>query len=176
VYFPPPIKMKLVPSPSGYDSERRSNIYECSISHLDEDVMKPHGYVLLQLDWENVIYARQDIAAALGMKQGVDVQAAYHRGYTTQPNRSTLIPWGDWVDFEGGNRREHGLGHLLEISNHEERAAAAFMWADVSSHMQEEGAVIGCGNRYTTLQWPVSPEFTSEATTPGPASEALSLE
>ena len=157
VYFPPPIKMKLVPSPSGYDSEKRSNIYECSISHLDEDVMKPLGYVLLQLDWQNVIYARQDIAAALGMKQGVDVQAAYHRGYTTQPNRSKLLPWGDWVDFEGGKRRKHGLSHLLEIFSHEERAAAALRWADVSSHRQEEGAIIGCGNRYATFQWTVRP-------------------
>lgn len=156
VYFPPPIKMKLLPSPLGYDSNKRSNVYECSITYLDEEVMRPLGYVLLQLSWENVIYARQDIAAGLGMKEGVDVQAAYHRGYTMQPRRGTLFPWGDWEDVEGGKPRVHGLDHLLNISTHEERAAAALRWANVSLHRQEEGAIFGCGNRYTTLRWPAT--------------------
>jgi len=74
VYFPPPIKMKLVPSASGYDSNKRGTTYECSIQFLNDDVMRPLGYVLLQLDWQNVIYARREIAAALGMHGGVDVQ------------------------------------------------------------------------------------------------------
>ena len=94
VYFPPPIKMKLVPSRSGYDSGKRGNIYECSIQYLNDDVMRPLGYVLLQLDWQNVIYVREEIAQGLGMAGGVEVQAAYHQGYTTQPDRLTHIPWG----------------------------------------------------------------------------------
>ena len=120
VYFPPPIKMKLIPSTSGYDSEKRSNVYECSIQYLDDDVMRPLGYVLLQLDWQNVIYCRADIAVALGMPHGVDVQAAYHKGYTTQPQRSTLYPWGDWEDFYGGKPRKYGLNHLLDVPRHEQ--------------------------------------------------------
>lgn len=156
VYFPPPIKMKLVPSASGYDSEKRSNVYECSIQFLNDDVMRPLGYVLLQLDWQNVIYARQDIAKKLAMPNGIDIQAAYHRGYTTQPERKYLYPWGDWEDFVGGKPRKYGLDHLLDVPSHEQRMAAALKWARLSIHKQKEGAIIGCGNDYTKLQWPVN--------------------
>jgi hypothetical protein len=74
VYFPPPIKMKLIPSRGGFDSSKRSNIYECSIQFLNDDVMRPLGYVLVQQDWQNVIYLRAELAAAVGMAGGVDVQ------------------------------------------------------------------------------------------------------
>ena len=84
LYFPPPIKMKLLPQPKGWNSDLRGNIYECSLQSLDDDVMRPAGYVLLQVDWQNVLYVHRAIAAAIGMPHGVDVQAAYHRGYTTQ--------------------------------------------------------------------------------------------
>jgi len=58
----------------GYDHSRRSNIYECSIQFLNDDVMRPLGYVLVQQDWQNVIYLRAELAAAVGMAGGVDVQ------------------------------------------------------------------------------------------------------
>ncbi len=94
LYSPQPIKMKLVPSLMGYDSNQRGNIYECSIQYLNNDVMRQLGYVLLQLDWQNVIYVREEIAEGLGMAGGVEVQAAYHQGYTTQQDRLKHIPWG----------------------------------------------------------------------------------
>jgi hypothetical protein len=124
VYFPPPIKMKLVPSRMGYDSNKRGNIYECSIQYLNDDVMRPLGYVLLQLDWQNVIYVREEIAEGLGMAGGVEVQAAYHQGYTTQPDRLKRIPWGT------------SLEPLQHAATHMQRMAAALKWAKTSTHKQ----------------------------------------
>jgi len=124
VYFPPPIKMKLVPSRMGYDSNQRGNIYECSIQYLNDDVMRPLGYVLLQLDWQNVIYVREEIAEGLGMAGGVEVQAAYHQGYTTQPDRLKHIPWGT------------SLEPLQHAATHVQRMAAALKWAKTSTHKQ----------------------------------------
>ena len=91
-------------------------------------------YVLVQQDWQNVIYVREEIGAAVGMAGGVDVQAAYHRGYTTQPNRTRLIPWGK------------SLEHLLHYHSHAQRMAAALKWLKFSGHKQREGVVVGCGN------------------------------
>ena len=102
-------------------------------------------YVLVQQDWQHVIYVREEIGAALGMAGGVDVQAAYHRGYTTQPNRTALIPWGK------------SLEHLLHYNSHAERMAAALKWLKFSSHKQNEGVVVGCGGRYAQMRFAAAP-------------------
>ena len=133
--------MKLVPSRMGYDSNQRGNIYECSIQYLNDDVMRPLGYVLLQLDWQNVIYVREEIAEGLGMAGGVEVQAAYHQGYTTQPDRLKRIPWGT------------SLEPLQHAATHMQRMAAALKWVKESTHKQPEGVIIGCGKHLAEFQF-----------------------
>ena len=145
--------MKLIPSASGYDSEKRSIVYECSVQYLDDDVMRPRGYVLVQLDWQNVVYLHKHAAAAVGLPNGVDVQAAYHVGYATRAKRAQRIPWGEYEDKFGGTPRRHGIDHLLYQDNYTLRGAQALKWARASEHRQPEGVAIGCLHTRTTIEW-----------------------
>ena len=52
-----------------------------------------------------------------------------------------MIPWGK------------SLEHLLHYNSHAQRMAAALKWCQDSVHKQNEGVMLGCGTRYTELQF-----------------------
>lgn len=59
VKFPPSIFMSMRHNNQPYDSEKRSWLYGCSLSYQAEILMKPHGYVLVQLDENNALYVEK---------------------------------------------------------------------------------------------------------------------
>jgi hypothetical protein len=57
VWWPPPIRFAIMDAP-GYDSENRGFMYGCSVAY-QADLLRAHGYALLQLDWNNALYVRE---------------------------------------------------------------------------------------------------------------------
>jgi len=141
LYFPPPIKMMLAMGVDEYDHRRRSKIYECSLQYQADDVMQPLGYSLVQVDWQNTIYVRHDMAEKLGIgKQGVDVQAAYQQGYVRQPDRNKHIPWATDVL------------HFLDFRDYKAMMQAVLEWFGIPKSGKQKGvALLGCGSRLVKI-------------------------
>lgn len=138
VKFPPPIKMALATRPgSGFSSCARGHIYGCSLQFMNDNIMRPSGYVLAQVDWQNALYVHASLAAAAGIPEGgIDVQEAYSRGYASRPRRAENMPWNRDVD------------HLIEpgISAWEAwKRAVRFVELD-GGHMQDGSVLLGCGD------------------------------
>ncbi len=135
VKFPPPIRMRLATAPpSAYRSCARYHIYGCSLQYLVDAIMKKHGFVLAQVDWQNALFVNQSLASALGIPpQGVDVDAAYERGYAQRPRRAANMPWNWDID------------HLIApgIPPHE-KMSRALDYIEQGPHTQHGSIEIGC--------------------------------
>lgn len=59
VKFPPSIFMSLRHNNQSYNSEKRDLFYGCSLAYQAEILMKPHGYVLVQMDQNNALYVEK---------------------------------------------------------------------------------------------------------------------
>jgi hypothetical protein len=59
-------------------------------------VVKPFGYILQNLVYNNAIFVRSDISP--GKVSDMNVDDAYLNGYKNAPDRSTLFPWNKDVD------------------------------------------------------------------------------
>jgi hypothetical protein len=85
--FPPPLRFNQMSSPFfnwGAIAPHHQQLgNQCSLIHLS-DIMRAHGYVLIQVDWWDAFYVRQDlVAAATNGAPLYDDLTWYLHGYVT---------------------------------------------------------------------------------------------
>lgn len=91
--IPPPLFFTV-----DYDENhywKMDHFFGCSIQAAANTV-KPFGYVLQNLVYNNAIFVRTDVAGHT--ISDMDVSDAYNRGYKNAPNRTKLFPWNTDVD------------------------------------------------------------------------------
>jgi hypothetical protein len=91
--IPPPIHFTLC-----YDADRApadGHYYGCSLVAA-ADIVRPHGYVLESLQYNNAFFVRLDIAGTSIVD--MSVADAYERGYRGRPDRRELFPWNHDVE------------------------------------------------------------------------------
>jgi hypothetical protein len=71
------------------------HFYGCSLRAASETV-KPFGYFLESLQYNNAIFVRSDLASHLF--NDTSVEAAYEIGYKNKPDRKKLFPWNADVE------------------------------------------------------------------------------
>lgn len=152
VKFPPPIKMALATCPPAeYHSCARYHLYGCSLQYMQDNVMAPAGYVLVQVDWQNAIYVSRDVALQLRVPsdETMGVAAAYEHGYARRPMRAQNFPWN------------HDIDHLIESRG----MPVSRVWQMVHEyvtegyHLQSGAVTVGCGETMTTLEYVKSPSI-----------------
>lgn len=86
-----------------FDSEQRRHIYGCSLAYQVEDLMKPNGYELVLLDWNNAIYIKSSMFTGMN-KSGDAWKEMYNKGYWSRKERDRLfsfnkdtIPWRNYT-------------------------------------------------------------------------------
>jgi hypothetical protein len=91
--IPPPIYFTVLYEESHY--WQGDHFFGCSIAAAS-GVVKPFGYILQSLAYNNAIFIRSDI----GKSRFSDLRAedAYNEGYRNQPDRKTLFPWNADVE------------------------------------------------------------------------------
>ena len=96
--IPPPIYFTLL---YGADqTPANGHYYGCSLVAAAA-IVRPHGYVLESLQYNNAFFVRQDVAA--GRIADTNVPDAYERGYLGRADRRELFPWN------------HNVEHLLRL-------------------------------------------------------------
>ena len=91
--IPPPIYFTVEYDDNHYWKE--DHFYGCSLTAASETV-KPFGYKLESLQYNNAIFIHVDACA--GLIDDVDVETAYNAGYRNQPSRKKLFPWNSNVE------------------------------------------------------------------------------
>lgn len=91
--IPPPIYFTVDYSES--HSWEMDHFFGCSIAAA-ATVVKPFGYILQNLVYNNAIFVRNDIAH--NRVPDMSVHEAYENGYKNAPHRTTLFPWNTDVD------------------------------------------------------------------------------
>ena len=71
------------------------HFYGCSIEAASS-VVKPFGYILHSMNYNNAVFIRSDLAA--GAFLDVSPKDAYDNGYKNQANRMELFPWNADVE------------------------------------------------------------------------------
>ncbi len=147
--FPPPIKMNLATRPqTRFRSCARYHIYECSLQYMNDNVMAPSGYVLAQIDWQNALYVHKNFSSSLGVPtEGVDVIAAYHRGYANRTNRTRNLPWN------------HDIDHLLVPEKASVAMNQAVRYVREGLHLQDGMVIMGCGDKLQLMDYKKSPNI-----------------
>ncbi len=91
--IPPPIFFTV-----DYDEAhywQGDHFYGCSLSAAS-DTVKPYGYILESLQYNNAIFIRSDMANDLF--DDLSVETAYDIGYRNKSDRKKLFPWNSNVD------------------------------------------------------------------------------
>jgi len=91
--IPPPIYFSVNYDPAY--SSAKDHFYGCSITAATK-VVKPHGYILHSVVYNNAIFVRADIA--YGLFTDADISLAYDVGYRSKPDRQQLFYWNKDVD------------------------------------------------------------------------------
>jgi len=86
--IPPPIFFTVDYSES--HSWEMDHFFGCSITAA-ATIVKPFGYILENLVYNNAIFVRNDIA--FNRLNDMGVEEAYENGYKNAPNRTALFPW-----------------------------------------------------------------------------------
>lgn len=115
VKFPPHIRMAMFPgyerkddenalTQIPFDSEQRKHVYGCSLAYQVEDLMKPNGYELVLLDWNNAIYVKSNMFTGINDEMGNAWKEMYNKGYWNRNERDRLfsfnketIPWRNYT-------------------------------------------------------------------------------
>jgi len=71
------------------------HFYACSLTAA-ASIVKPHGYVLDCLEYNDVVFVRKDLAA--GIAADHSVEDAYDSGYRNRPDRAARFPHNADVD------------------------------------------------------------------------------
>lgn len=114
VKLPPHVRMAMFPgyershnedvlTQISFDSEQRQHIYGCSLAYQVEDLMKPNGYDLVLLDWNNAIYINSNMFT--GINESDDAgKEMYNMGYWSRNERDRIfsfnketIPWRNYT-------------------------------------------------------------------------------
>lgn len=129
IKFPPPIKLKLTTPEKIFNSEKRNHIYECSLQYQVEMLLK-QGYTLVQIDWQNAIYIKREIADKLNLKP-LNLKQEYDNTYRSRPNRQKYFWWNKDID------------HLLYIKDDETLLKATKNWIKLGKHDQDGSVIVG---------------------------------
>lgn len=134
VKYPPPVLMTLATRPrASYKHCLRGHLYGCSLQYLNDYVMVPNQFVLVQVDWQNALFVRQHIATMLQMpKLGIDLAAAYQKGYSNRMHRTRNMPWNHDVDHFLGFGQNQTQDLLQNITN----------FIQVYDHHKQDGNVL----------------------------------
>lgn len=143
VKFPPPIKMNLATCPrSAFRSCARYHIYECSLQYMNDNVMVPAGYALVQIDWQNALYVHKSIAQLVGVPaQGINLDTAYKRGYAERKDRAKNMPWN------------HDIDHLLGSWQPSDLLQRALQYVREGHHQQDGSVLMGCGDTLHLVEY-----------------------
>lgn len=91
--IPPPIFFTVKYEDAHYWSG--DHFFGCSLTAAAK-LLKPFGYILESLQYNNAIFIRSDIAN--GKFSDANVNNAYDNGYRNKINRALLFPWNHDVD------------------------------------------------------------------------------
>lgn len=117
--IPPPIKFVIDYDPA---FEMRHHFYGYSIAKLD-DLLEKHSYALLEIEYNNVFLAPQELAGVTG-RTAVE---SYRDGYQTREDRKTKFPDNEnmevlhslepkaGVEFLNEFYREHAGKYSIEL-------------------------------------------------------------
>lgn len=92
--IPPPIYFTVLFDEKHY--WQGDHFYGCS-AYAATETVKPCGYILESIQYNNAIFIRSDIAQKNNL-QDISVEDAYLEGYVKKPNRITMFPWNSDVD------------------------------------------------------------------------------
>jgi hypothetical protein len=91
---------------------RGDHFYGCPLSAA-ATVVKPYGYKLESLQFNNAIFVREDVATAVIQDRAPE--EAYNMGYRNHPARKTLFPYNSNVDCALSNTAEENLRFFSEF-------------------------------------------------------------
>eukprot|EP00929_Paragymnodinium_shiwhaense_P042286 TRINITY_DN21903_c0_g1_i1.p1 TRINITY_DN21903_c0_g1~~TRINITY_DN21903_c0_g1_i1.p1 ORF type:complete len:1183 (-),score=237.65 TRINITY_DN21903_c0_g1_i1:282-3830(-) len=87
----------------------------CSLSYLS-DLLRPHRYDLVQLDWYNALYVSEAYSSAFGSGAMDDYEAYYH-GWASRERVDIVLQWSDWAVFKTTEKwRHHFTEHMKKQS------------------------------------------------------------
>jgi len=75
--------------------------------------MKPRGYKLESLQFNNAVFVREDLAA--GIISDRSAEEAYDLGYRRQADRKKLFPWNANVESALGSTAEENVRFFREL-------------------------------------------------------------
>jgi hypothetical protein len=108
--IPPPIFFTV-----NYDDAhywKMDHFYGCSLVAAASAV-RPAGYILESLQYNNAIFIRSDLAA--GNYSDRDLDTAYEAGYRSRPERHTLFPWNADLESLQTMSPQEGVLFLREV-------------------------------------------------------------
>jgi len=108
--IPPPIFFTV-----DYDEAhfwKGDHFFGCSLTAASE-IIKPYGYILESLQYNNAIFIRSDICQDLLDDQNVKV--AYDSGYRNKQGREKLFPWNSNIDCILGQSTDEAITSLSEL-------------------------------------------------------------
>lgn len=91
--IPPPLYFNVNFTPTHV--WQTDHFFGCSLTAAAH-VVRPHGYILESLQYNNAVFVRADLAKGLFADQ--DVAMAYDAGYRNKPDRAKLFPWNADMD------------------------------------------------------------------------------
>jgi hypothetical protein len=88
------------------------HFFGCSLAAA-ASVVKPRGYKLESLQYNNAIFVREDIAT--GVIRDLSVEEAYDLGYRNRPDRKELFPWNANVECALGYTADENVRFFNEM-------------------------------------------------------------
>ena len=142
-----------------FNSEQRGHVYGCSLAYQVQDLMKPNGYELIHMDWNNAIYidtmsvvinngglnndATTTKTTNTRGKKSSSWQDMYNNGYWNRKDRDTefgfnreIIPW----NTKTVDQVYEALQELFQSGDDSSHANHHLYFADV----EEEDLVHAC--------------------------------
>jgi hypothetical protein len=108
--IPPPVYFRV-----NFDDShfwKGDHFFGCSLAAA-ASVMKPHGYKLESLQFNNAVFVREDLAA--GIISDRTAEEAYEQGYRNQADRKRLFPWNANVESALGSTAEENVRFFREL-------------------------------------------------------------
>ena len=95
--IPPGVYFNVLYSPSHF--WRGDHFYGCSLSAASK-LIRPFGYILSKLQFNNAIYVHKDsIALSESIFQDLQDKDAYEIGYQFANNRKEMFPWNNEMEY-----------------------------------------------------------------------------
>ena len=108
--IPPPVYFRVNFDDSHFWKE--DHFFGCSLAAA-ASVMKPRGYKLESLQFNNAVFVREDLAA--GIISDRSAEEAYDLGYRSQADRKRLFPWNANVECALGSTAEENVRFFREL-------------------------------------------------------------